>query len=155
MHEPRQSSFGFWTVIVLIFLIGVPSLYVASYGPTWWILERREGPPRFFLLDETENGIEEHDGNDRRGVGPLAEQPRHNRRDNQEPDDDVAELPQKLPPHRLGRGCFEFVGSVLFAPPGDLGRFESVPGIDLQPLQNVIRRLCKRTNPTEFRAGTM
>ncbi len=49
MIEERKKA-GLWPWIVTL-LIGLPVLYVASFGPACWILSRRDGPKTKWLPD--------------------------------------------------------------------------------------------------------
>lgn len=102
-------------------------------------LERRHGHLRFVLLEVAEESVQDQYGDDRRGVGPIAEQGRDRGRDRQQAHHHGGQLlPQDPPPAPAGR-LDEGVGTIASEASGRLAGIEAPSRVRPQARQNLGR----------------
>ena len=96
-------------------------------------LQCRQRPQGPLLLKKADRGVDHHDRQDRRRVGPVSHRRRDAGRDQQDPDHELLELRENFPPPGLRRRFRERVGAVAGETADGLRGREPVRGIRLQP----------------------
>ena len=88
-------------------------------------LQRGQGLLCPFLLQEADDGVDEHDRHDRRRVGPVSHGAGDHSGHHEDPDDEFLELAEEGPPPRPWRRLVEYVWAVVGKPSSSLSRRES------------------------------
>ena len=76
--------------------------------------KRFDGPLRFGLLDETDDGVEKRDTEDDRGIHPFAEQRRHDDGGEEDVNQRLVELLEKFQPRWCARAGLDAVQTEFF-----------------------------------------
>ena len=102
--------------------------------------EGREGPLGAVFLEKADDSVDQDDRHDRCRIGPVADGPRDDRRRDQDPNQQFAELGQEGPPPGHRSRFFQLVGAVLHQPPCRLPGCEPPLGVGRQSADNLIDR---------------
>ena len=102
--------------------------------------EGGEGTLGAVFLEEADDGVDQDDRHDRGRVGPVADRSGDDRRHDQDPDQQLAELRQERPPPRHRGGLHQSVGAVLRQPPCRFPGCEPPLGVGLQSPHNLVDR---------------
>ena len=102
--------------------------------------EGRQCPLGAVLLQEADDGVDQHDRHDRGCVGPVAHGPRDDRRRDQDPDHQLPELGQEGPPPRHRLRLLERVGAIGHQPPDGVFGGQPSQRVGRQSLDDVVER---------------
>ena len=89
------------------------------------------------------HGIEQHDGQDGNRINPLAQRARNDRRDNQDPDDQISELGKQFVPSGQGRRFCQAIGTVALAQLADRSPYQVRQAEFIGPASNLSRVACR------------